>query len=179
MQAEFGRFQDLTEKWFVEGKKKHLKRAYKSAKVLVPFLAGLPALPEGLDPLQLASQIIGLAQKPKHVQIGIPLIHAALEKYMIDGAPFSKSCDEDEASMRRSCQDVHVLLCSALHRTNQINEAEKWVQKYNERKPAWRQFDGVAGIHRQIPGIKARPWLTADELPPAHPGCRCWPSRFH
>lgn len=168
MKQEFKRFAQLTEKWFTEGKKLHLKKAYKAAKVLVPYLVRLPAFPEGLDPLDVAQQIIGVAQKPAHLRIGIPLITAALEKYMVGGQPFAKRCDDDDFRLRRSCQDAHVLLCSALAQTDQAEKAEEWVAAYNRPRPNERQFNGAAKVHRQLPGINARPWLSAVELPPAY-----------
>jgi hypothetical protein len=168
MAMEFGRFQELTEKWFLEGKKQHLKQAYKSARTMVPYLAGLPAFPEGLDALQLADRIISLAQKPKHIKIGIPLVFAVLDKHLIDGEPVVKKCGKDEIYMRRTCQDVYALLIRALWHTNQTVAAQKWTETYNAPRPLWRQFSRIEHVHRQLPGIDARPWLNAEELPPVY-----------
>ena len=118
IRENFDAWQTLTEKWFLPGesskvRKGYLKQAFKKIKPVVRFFTKQETFPPGLDPLQLAQQIIGLRQKQKHIKIALPLINAALDKYKIEGEAVRARCHRDSYEDRRTCQDAYGLLCNA------------------------------------------------------------------
>lgn len=87
---------------------------------------------------------------------------------MIDGESLGSLCRRDATGLRRSCQDTFALLVSSLGRTNATAaEVAAHVHAYNHGRPAARQFSDGAAAHRQLPGLRARPWLDPEELPEA------------
>ena len=162
MFKHFQDYQQLTEKWFQSGSKEDLTQAFSGAEKFVPFLVQQASagagFPPGLDPLELANNILTFHQTAQHIKLVVPLLEAALDHHVVDGRKLREWCDEDSPSLRSTCQDLYQLLCWSLLATGGAADADRCVAQYNAPRPTARHFASPQLVHRQLPAIRAEPW---------------------
>jgi hypothetical protein len=172
----FDAFEEHSSRWFLPGepapaRKRHLQAAFREIAPVLRGLSQAPSFPPGLDPASLAARVISLRQDDvDHVEMALPLLSAALDRYLVGGRPLREHCGADAASMRRGCQDIYSLRCHALMLAGRGVAAAACVAEYNAPRPVERQFASAGLAHRQLPGLRAQPWWAAEEVP--YPGLR-------
>jgi len=133
----------------------------------------------GLDPLELAQNIIAFHRTAKHLSSALPLLQYTLHEWNIDTEhlgtqTLGQLCESGSSRWLRTCKDFYGLLIFTLGQTEGEDSSTTIgaVEQYNKHmKKSYAQFfddlkfHSAAGVHRQLPGLRARSWWRPSLFP--------------